>query len=246
MIEVEDLIHSVAMNCEISTAVVSKIKKEAAPANKEFFKIALRCMLLAMAATLIGNIPSIGNLIEGFTIIIILEWTILDFLHWRIKWGDAYVASYLIRALEFGLIFENNITDRHMRDAYAASIQRAATRFPIAYRKSAYASAFFASRVRRQAKMCRNDMLSLIPGLVTANNEEVKQVNADLARVLIRTQLGLWHQTGDIARPTTFVPLRYATWLAIGSFFREKSIQVAVIAFLGTIITGVLLLIGHG
>jgi hypothetical protein len=244
-VEIEDLIHRVAMNSEISTVVVRKIKQEAAPANKELFKITLRCILLAMAAAPLSHIPSAGNLIAGFAAILILEWTFLDCLYWRIKWRDSYVASYLIRALEFGLILQAAMSDQRIRDGFAASIQRAATRFPIAYKKSAYASAFFAGQVRRQAKMCRNDILSLIPCLVTAGQEEVQQVNADLARVLIRTQLGFWYQTSDISRPVNSIPLRYAAWLAFGSFFKEKSIQVAIIAFSATVLSAILLFIGH-
>jgi hypothetical protein len=229
-IEIDELIHGVAANSEISTRVVRKIRREAPCANEELFRIARRAVLLVVVLSpLLSRIPSVGNWLTALAIIATLEWTTLDCLNWRTKWRDAYLASYIIRALEFGLIFQGDVTDHNIRDGFAASIQRAATRFPILYKGSTDSTAFFSGQIRRQAERCRNDIFSLIPCLVTAGQEETRKVNADLARVLIRTQLGFWHQTADISRPANFMPLRYVIWPSLGSFFNDKSVRTAIL-----------------
>jgi hypothetical protein len=229
-IEIDQLIHGVAVNSEISTRVVRKIRGEAPRANEELFRITRRAILLIVVFfPPLSRIPSVGNWMTVLAVILTLEWAALGWLSWRIRWRDAYIASYIIRALEFGLIFQGDVTDHEIRDGFAASIQRVATRFPILYKGSTDSTAFFAGHIRRQAKRCRNDIFSLIPCLITANQEETQKVNADLARVLVRTQLGFWHQTDDISRPASFMPLRYAILPSLGSLFSDKSVRIAIL-----------------
>jgi hypothetical protein len=158
---------------------------------------------------------------------------------WREDCRDSYIADYLIRSLEIGLIYSAAPTNQHVRDRLAISIQRAAIRYSTAYRKS-NSTSFFAAQVRTQAKSCRNDIISIVPALVTADRNEIEAINADLARLLIRSQTGYWYQTRDIARHETAVPRWNAIRISIASFIRDRSVQVAMLALLATIIAAVL------
>lgn len=170
---------------------------------------------------------------------------------WRARYRDYYSASYLIRALEFGLRYHEALADDRLRyndrlryydrlrDGFAESIQRSAVRYPMVYKRS-ISTRCFAGQVRARAKSCRNDIMSLIPSLVTASRSEVGAINDDLARLIIRSQTGYWYQTGDIVRREMPLPRKDAVKISVTSFIGDRSIQVAMLALTATLIAAIL------
>jgi hypothetical protein len=249
------LIHAVAANPVISSGVISKIKSELPASNRKYFSICFTYSSL-LAAFIVLSIPiqkaliAIGypglaaqagsNPLAATVFFVSLFLFFNDYYVWRSSNRDSYIASYLIRALEFGVKYQSGYdelppTERErLRDCLATSIQRVAVRYTGGYKRS-NSTRLFASRVRLQAKKCRNDIISMIPGLVTASREEIEAVTADLARLLIRTQTGYWYQTDDIVRSGSSVPRKYARRIWFSSFITNPAIQVAIIAWTATI-----------
>jgi len=258
--DVEKEIHGVAANPEVSKQVIAKIRSEVPVAHKSYLRIwrsSLICFFLPIFAvwlsplfprpihTLLTSDSLNGVDTWGIPSVCVFLWLVAAgaflalWFTWRQDHHDAYIADYLIRALEIGLIYLAAPTSDQARDRLATSIQRAAIRYSAAYRRSE-STAFFTAQVRAQAKNCRNDIISIVPTLVTANRDEIDMINADLARLLIRSQTGYWHQTHDIARHGT--PLR--RWnsirISIASFIGDRSIQVAMLAVFAAIVAAVI------
>jgi hypothetical protein len=252
--DVEKMIHDVAMNSDIAGRVIAKIKSELPVCRGKFYRISVRLALMWSSllpllfivhiffrAYLAPRTITAGLLIA---IIVIVELYIISYFDWRSEYRDSYIANFLIRSLEFGLRYQYTLTDERLRDGLALMIQRTAFRYSIIYKKSD-STRFFAAQVRRQAKKCRNDIMSLVPGLVVAGRAEIEAINSDLTRLLIRTQTGYWHQTSDIARHGMPMPRRNAARISLASFVSDRKIQVAFIALAATIIAAVIALLTH-
>jgi hypothetical protein len=82
--------------------------------------------------------------------------------------------------------------------------------------------------------------LSLSPALVTADRDGIAEINRDLARLLIRSQLGYWYQTEDIVKRGAVIPRREAMLISIVTFIKDRSIQVAFIALIAALVAAIL------
>jgi hypothetical protein len=239
---VQDKIHSVAMDAEISQQVITGIEYGLQEAHTKYAKICTTCVTMVLVPfaviSLMGLMPGIldlnGNFLLFLAWIAAIEIYILRYFEWRSYYNHTYVADYLVRALEVGLMYQDEPTDTCLRDKFARSIQGAAIRYSVIFRRSE-STRFFAQQVRATARSCRNDIIGLIPGLVTAGNTEIEAINSDLARLLIRSQTGYWYQTSDIARRGVPVPRRYAAWISSVSFIRNRSIQISLMTVLATL-----------
>jgi hypothetical protein len=252
--DVEKLIHDVAMDAEVSDRVIAKIKSELPVCRGKFYRISVRLIvmwcsllpLLFIIHLLFRTHLTAGAVSAGLwiAVIVTIEIYILSYFDWRSEYRESYIANFLIRSLEFGLRYQSTLTDERLRDGFALMIQRTAFRYSVIYKKSD-STRFFAAQVRQQAKRCRNDIMSLVPGLVVAGRDEIEAVNSDLTRLLIRTQTGYWYQTSDIARHATPMPRRNAARISLASFASDRSIQVAFIALAATVIAAIIALLKH-
>jgi hypothetical protein len=241
---VQEKIHSVAMNRTLSQQIVTQIKSGLRITHREYLRICATCaiiFLLPFLASLLVGLAlgeRYSNLMYGGVCLFWLvaaELFMFQYFAWRREHGDTYIADYLTRALEIGLEYQNNSSNAYLRDTFAESIQGVAIRYFVIFRESA-STRFFGAQVRSRAKSCRNDIVSLIPGLVTAGETEIEAINSDLARLVIRSQTGYWYQTSDIARQGMPIPRRDAIWISFASSVRDRSIQVALIALTATLI----------
>jgi hypothetical protein len=169
---------------------------------------------------------------------------------WIAGQGEAYVALRIFWALELGIWYYSEYESlspaqhRQIKDLFAIRIQRMASAWFTVYRE-AKSTSFFKSQVRLQAKHSRNDIMTLVPGLVTASRQDVSAATTDLARLLIRTQTGYWYQTDDIARQGTRIPRRYTAGVWLASVVRETAVQVGMIAAFATIVAAVVAVFAH-
>jgi hypothetical protein len=248
---VKNIICAVAMNSEVSKKVLDKLKSELPVSHKEYFRIHVIfwtvLLVFVISPLLTQFIPikqSYVNELMLLALVANFTFFILRYLDWRTERRDPYIADFLIRTLEFGLRYQYASADERLRDGLALMIQRTAARYAIVYKRSD-SSRFFAAQVRRQARDCRNDIMTLIPGLVTAGQFEIKNINENLTRLLIRTQTGYWHQTEDIAKEG--MPMRRgdAIRISLASFIEDRPIQVAFIGFVAAIVTATIGLIKH-
>lgn len=251
--DIQEMIHKVAMNPGVSREVIDLVKSGVFAAHTEYLKLSRTSIIIALVPILLGLIsPFVRPFTEtGYLLLtgdgflpnpfwlweIAVAYYALKYFDWRRSNASAYVADYLTRALRAGLDYRNDPTDFDLRDTFAGNIQRAAIRYATIYRKAeGHRTIFFAAQVRSTAKRCRDDIISLIPGLVTADQEEIENINSDLARLIIRSQTGYWHQTSDLARHGAPMPKRSAIGIATASFIRDRSIQVAIIALVSALI----------
>jgi hypothetical protein len=251
---VESRIQSTAANPVVVDFVISKITKELYKSQRKMFVIAATslggccCSLLVKGlAQYFVSYKLYHDLISPACwvgVILFLESFFLRYFDWRKEYRDSYVGSYLIRALEFGLMYESAQTDERLRDCLATSIQRAAYRYRLSYKKSG-STFYFSTLVRKRAKICRSHIISIIPVLVTADLQKIENINSDIARLIIRTQTGYWYQTDDIVRDGTAVPRRESILISISTFFKDRSVQVAFIAFTATVLAGVAAIIAR-
>ncbi len=248
--DIEKIIHDVAMNSDISGRVIAKMKSQLPACRGKFYRISVRLALMLLSLlpllSMVHHFFGAHIADEGLLIGIIVSFQlyIMGYFDWRSEYRDSYIANFLIRSLEFGLRYQSTLTDERLRDGLALMIQRTAFRYSIIYKKSD-STRFFAAQVRRQAKKCRNDIMSLVPGLVVAGRAEIEAINADLTRLLIRTQTGYWHQTSDIARHGMPTPRKNAIRISLASFAADRSIQVAFIALTATVIAAVIVFVKH-
>jgi hypothetical protein len=254
--EVRLLIQSVAANEEVSQRVIAKVEAETSAAHRIYFRMCavsigwvLFTLILSMITELLlpkAYLFWTGDLLLGsnqqiflwllfFMWVCIAEVFILRFWSWRRQFCDAYVADYLIRALEIGMIYYSASTQLDLRDRFAMSIQRAATRYCLIFRRSS-SSRFFASQVRSRALRCRDNIIGLVPMLVTADRDEIYKVNVQIVRLLIRSQTGYWFQTDDIAAYDMPMLKRDSARISLASFAKDRSIQVAFITLTSTLI----------
>ena len=248
------MIHDVAMDSEVSGRVMAKIRSELPACRRKFFKISARLWVIWLALIPLSFLDQLLSSKYFFshaaTVILAiiaggaLEYFILEYFDWRAEYRDSYIANFLIRTLEFGLRYQSALTDERLRDGLATMIQRTAIRYSIVYKRSD-STRFFAAQVRRQARNCRNDIISLVPGLVTADQAEIKTINENLARLLIRTQTGYWHQTSDIAKRGLPMPRRNAVRISLVTFIKDRSIQAAFIALAAAIIAAIIGISAH-
>lgn len=257
---VENLIHVTAANPSVSQQVITKIQSEVHEAHRRFFRLGTVSVVIPLAALLIGgtaelitrniyHIPwndnylgSGGDVLETAFVFVVLITAVLFAVRYfllREDYSDAYVADCLIRALEVGLSYQDAPTDSSLRDRFATSLQQAAIKYYISFKRSS-SSLFFAAQVRSQARSCRKDIISIVPGVVTASQEEIAEINSNLARLLIRSQTGYWHQTSDIAKRGVPMPRRDAIRISLSSFFKERSVQLAFIAVTGTLVGAII------
>ena len=256
--DVSRIIHAVAMDRSVSDKVVQKLKSDLTPARERYFKIcltgsitvALNFPIMILVGVFLGSYKS-NEIVYAIWItvwLLTIQYFMMANSDWRARYRDYYLASYLIRALEFGLRYREALADDRLRyndrlrDGFAESIQRSAVRYPMVYKRST-STRYFAAQVRARAKRCRNDIMSLIPSLVTASQSEVDAINEALARLIIRSQTGYWYQTGDIVRREMPLPRKDAVKLSVTSFIRDRSIQVAMVALTATLIGAILTLV---
>jgi hypothetical protein len=259
--EVQKAIHDAAMNPTVSQDVIARTQSGISAARTKYIRLVLISSAIGicphLAAPLLGIFTSRGYLlVSGHEIagpgvtnaVVFCEAAAVYFLTmyfpWRRDNGLGYIASYLTRSLQCGLEHHNDPTNIEFRDRFAASIQQAATRYATIFKRSSGRPRFFAARVRSVARGCRNDILSLIPPLVTADRDEIAAINCNLARLVIRSQTGYWHQTEDIVKQGAVVPRRDTILISVLTFIKDRSVQAALIlsigALIGTIITVVL------
>ena len=244
---VQDKIHSVAMNAAVSQQVIAQIESGLQEAHTKFARIYTTCAAMVLVSFAVSNLMDLipGILDLNWNFLLLLAWVlavelyIIRYFEWRSYYDQTYIADYLARALEFGLMYQDEPTDTYLRDKFAQGIQGAAIRYSVIFRRSG-STRFFAEQVRATARSCRNDIISLIPGLVTADDTEIEAINSDLARLIIRSQTGYWYQTSDIARQGTPIPWRYAAWISSLSFIRNRSIQIALMTAIPTFGTGLI------
>lgn len=252
---VEQLIHVTAANPEVSQQVITKVQSEVREARRVFFRICSTSVIIPLAVLLINgtadlitrnifHVPwndnylgSRSDIFELTSIFVLLATAALFAVRcfvWRENYTNPWVADCLIRTLEAGLIYQGAPTDSRLRDSFAISLQQAAIIYYVSFKGSS-SSGFFAVQVRSQARNCRNDIMSMVPGLVTADQEEIAAINSNLARLLIRSQTGYWHQTNDIAKKGAPAPRRDAIQISLSSFFKERPVQLAILAVTGTL-----------
>jgi hypothetical protein len=257
---VEQLIHVTAANPAVSQQVITKVQSEAREARRILFRICSTSVIIPLALLLINgtadlitrnifhvpwNDNYLGSRDDVFTLlfVFVLLATVAAFavrcFLWREDHIDAWVADSLIRTLEAGLLYQDASTDSSLRDRFAISLQQAAIIYYVGFKRSS-SSGFFAAQVRSQARKCRNDIMSMVPGLVTAGQEEIAAINSNLARLLIRSQTGYWHQTSDIAERGAPVPRRDAIQIFLISFFRERQAQLTILAVAGTLAAAII------
>jgi hypothetical protein len=253
--DVQGAVRIVAADPEVSEKIISRLVSELPEAHRKYLRVWTICLavyFLPLVITPLSRLFSeraylfltdnhpFGASFFGFPFIWFLiylgtaEYALLEYLEWRSKYRDAYIADYLIRSLEIGLMYRSDPTNEDLRDRFATSIQRAAIKYLTIYKRSD-STRFFAAQVRSQARACRNNIISIVPGLVTADQGMIEVINTDLARLLIRSQTGYWYQTGDIARPGMPMRRRDAIRISLASFIRDRSIQVAILALAATL-----------
>jgi hypothetical protein len=252
--DVQRIIHDVAMDSEVSAKVIAKISAELPACRRKYYRISARLLVTWLALIPLSSLAQVllsGHVssrvvtdVWGAIALLAVEAFILEYFDWRAEYRDSYMANFLIRTLEFGLRYQSTLTDERFRDGLATMIQRTAIRYSIVYKRS-NSTRFFAAQVRRQAKSCRNDLMSLVPGLVVARQPEIRIINENLARLLIRTQTGYWYETSDIARHGMPMPRRNAIRISLAAFIKDRSIQVAFIALAATIIAAIIALLTH-
>ncbi|MBO2447157.1 hypothetical protein J4573_08670 [Actinomadura barringtoniae] len=174
-----------------------------------------------------------------------LTYILASYPYWRMRNGNAYVAHYLIRAIRRGLDYQAQSISQERRDDFADAIQMAATRYRVIYRR-VNSVRIFSKQVKATARRCRDNIMSMIPCIVTADADQVAEIVTDLARLLIRSQTGYWHQTNDIARsPVT----RHWTDRArqqVTDFLLDRSVQIAILAAIASLIAALVALLGKG
>jgi hypothetical protein len=263
--EIKDLISIVAADAEVCQKIVATVNFTLASAHKRRrlhwfidigFVIADLLLLAIPYYTLqaFGVSADIANLIGSCSCLCVaLGWQYLRFRNlelWLAGHGEAYLAGRIFRALELGIRYYSDyeklspLQHRRSRGILATRIQGVAVAYFVVYRKTK-STRFFRSQMRLQAKRSRNDVMTLVPGLVTASRQDISATMADLARLLIRTQTGYWHQTSDVARQGTRIPRRYTVSIWLASIIRETSVQVGMIAALATIVGAAVAVIGH-
>ncbi len=255
--DVQKTIHDAAMNSMVSQDVIAKAQSRISAARKKYVRLGLISAAIGilphLAAPLLGIFTSRGYLLvsghelagPGVTNALAF-WEVAgscflaQYFLWRRDNGLGYIADYLTRSLQCGLQHYSDPTNPELRDKFAMSIQQAATRYVTIFKYSARGPHFFAVHVRTVAKGCRNDILSMIPALVTANRDEIAVINCNLARLVIRSQTGYWHQTDDIGRHGAVVPRRDAMRISVLTFIKDRAIQVALIALVTSVIASVI------
>lgn len=252
--EAADFICKVTDNPEISDRIIDEIRSEIPVARKATFWASLRMIIGMCVSLLLGSIypDNFGSFIASVTISVCLA--VMMAAHDR-RFRHHYIANHLIAAIEHGLNYQSFLDGsgklrkdpvaKEARNYCAKRIECAARRFPASYGRARGGGRFFAKTVRRKARQCRNDILTMIPGLAALDADEMRSINEDIARILIRTQLGYWYQTEDIAIDGVSIPLKYRARLGLGAFFQDRSIQVALIPFLGVIFSAILLFFPH-
>jgi hypothetical protein len=246
--DVKELIHSIAADRAVSDSMIEDLQPRLKKMRRSLVRIALISYSIAalpiFTLTITGNEKYLegkgfvgGGLPNAF---FLWEIAVMSFLArywiWRREHGSTCAASYLLAAVERGIQLHGASTDSESRDIFAKAIQDAAIKYHVAYRRT-QSSRYFAAQVRGAARQCRDDIISMMPGLVTAKAPEIEAVNADLVRLVIRSQTGYWHQTASVARPRAPVTRPNKIRLLLRDFARDRAIQVAIIALITSLLT---------
>lgn len=251
--DVKKAIHDAAMNPTVSEDVIAKAQSRISVARKKLVVLGLISAAIGIlphiAAILWGIFASRGRLpVSGHELMgaditngfafweVAGAYFCTSYFYWRRDNRLGYIAGYLIRSLQCGLQFYGDSTNTELRDKFAICIELAATRYAVIFKYSAGRPHLFAVRVRTAARTCRNDILSMIPNLVTADCDEIQAINCDLARLVIRSQTGYWYQTNDIGSRGAVVPRRDAMRISVLTFIKDRAIQVALIALAASLI----------
>ena len=256
-VDIQQLIHDTAMNPDVSQDVIAKTEARLSTTRKKYLRLVVISGALLtvphLVAAILGSFTSWGySIVSGHEILgagvknaqffttVAVAYFIVGHYKWRQDHGPGYLANCLVSSLSCGLEYYHDSTNTELRDKLAASIERSATRYSAVFKRSSGSSRLLTSRLRRKARDCRNNVLSLIPLLVTADCDGIADINRDLARLLIRSQLGYWYQTNDLAKQGTVLPRRDAMRISVISFIKDRSIQVAFIALLAVLIASVM------
>jgi hypothetical protein len=254
-VDIQQLIHDTAMNPGISRDVIVNTESRLSAMRKKYLRLIVISVAFLtvphLVAAILGSFTKWGYLIvSGHEIfgagvknaLVFTEFAVAYFIvgYYKLRQDHGAVANRLVSSLSCGLAYYHDSTNTELRDNLAVSIERSATRYSAVFKRSSGASRLLASGLRRKARDCRNNILSLIPLLVTADCDGIADINRDLARLLIRSQMGYWYQTDDLAKQGTVLPRRDAMRISVISFIKDRSIQVAFIALLAVIMASVL------
>jgi hypothetical protein len=256
--DVRGVIYETAMNDSVSQEVIIQTQARLSVARKKYLRFSVASLAILFVPHLIALVLSLftswgyllisGHEIAGPSVknaLFFTEIAAVYFIAQRSSWrkvnGLASLADCLTRSLASGLAYQRDPANVDLRDSFAASIELSATRYASVFKRvSSNSSHLLAVRVRQRAKCCRNDILSLIPALVTADSDCVAEINRNLARLLIRSQLGYWYQTDDIVKRDAIMPLRDEMRISVTTFIKDRSIQVAFIALLAALAAAIL------
>jgi hypothetical protein len=253
---IQQAIQEVAANSAVSQDVATKVQARLRASRLKLLRISLIAGAIGLGPHLAviplevifhrGYSFLSGDQVIGDGItnsVMLWEFAIVNFLMSYYSWRKinrlGRLAAQLINCLECGLGHASNPTDFNNRDRFAASLQRLATGYFTAFRQSS-GPRYFKNQVHSTARICRDDVLSLLPSLVTADSVEISRINCDLTRLLIRSQLGYWYQTKDIGRPGIIVPKREVIRASLNAFIADRSIQVAVIAMFTALLSAIM------
>jgi hypothetical protein len=145
---VQEKIHSVAMNAAVSQQVVSQVQSELLEAHGKYFRLCVLCgviLLLPFAVCPLAGLLlgcAYFDWLQNQTLFWLLpagvaaEIFVLRYLDWRAVHARAYIAYFLVQALEIGLEYQDDSVNTDLRDRFATSIQRAATRYSMIFKGS--------------------------------------------------------------------------------------------------------------
>jgi hypothetical protein len=219
--------------------------------RRKFFKLALIALLIAEIPIQGLKVMGKGHLLgqdqlngQGLpNIIVIWElaaiYFLITFRVWRQENRMGRIAGNLVDALKAGIDFRRNETDESLRDRFASLVQRAALTYRNVFRYSEGTS-FFKAQVRRKARSCSAHIMTLVPGIVTAGAQEIDQINEDLARLIIRSQTGYWHQTGDIAKHGAALTRPNTIRLGFLGFIKDRAVQIASLTLVAALLSAAL------
>jgi hypothetical protein len=254
--EIADLIRNVAMNPTVSQDVITLVQSRMGIARKKYLRLVLttgsigllphlvallllpftnRPFMFLLGYQLAGRETDITNSL--FFWILAASFWIQAYSTWRSNNGLGYIGNRLIKALRCGLAYFANPTDSSLRDEMAASLQRVAAGYSVVFRRSIKGPRFYTKHIRSVARGCRNDILGLVLAVATADRGEVSTINGNLARLIIRSQTGYWYQTEDLVKAGGVVAKSDSIKITVLTFLKDRSIQVALIALMGVIIS---------
>lgn len=253
---VRNLIYEIANNDIIAETVAVNTKNRRRNMRRAFMRLSITSLLVAEVPIQGLRIIGQGDYLEGRQLVgdlsnwlaiweFAMTMFIVRYFSWRRTHHLGYIASQLVAAIQAGMEFCEDPMSSHLRDQYASIVQATAKRYRISFKYVSNSTSFFASQVRATARACRDDILSMVPSIVRATPDDIRAMNGDLARLIIRSQTGYWHQTADLRRAQAPMRGRDRIRVAITGTLSDRAIQTALIGVIAAMVT-VLLTFGVG